>query len=113
MNRRHSFHYHHSEEEKTTVERLLGVVVGLQWWLLLALGVAGGVFYYRQPIAEPKDLQASIKRLTAEKTALETERDRLVNRVEWAKNDDSYLEILARDRLNKQKDGEVILRLKE
>ena len=52
-------------------------------------------------------------RLTAEKQALDVQHDQMVNRVEWAKNDDAYLEIIARDRLNKQKDGEVIVRFKE
>jgi cell division protein FtsB len=113
MNRRHSSSHHHNPEDKSTLERFLGVIVGLQWWLLLALGLAGGVFYYRQPIPEPKELQTSIKRLRAEKLALEVEHDKLVNRVEWAKNDDAYLEVIARDRLNKQKDGEVIVRFKD
>ena len=100
-------------EDQTQVERLLGWTVRFQWWLLLALGVAGGVFYYRQPISEPAALRASIVRLTAEKQALDVQHDQMVNRVEWAKNDDAYLEIIARDRLNKQKDGEVIVRFKE
>jgi len=103
----------HRSEDKTQVERLLGWVVKFQWWLLLILGVAGGVFYYRQPMPESKGLEASIKRLTAEKQALEVQRDQMVNRVDWAKNDDAYLEIIARDRLNKQKEGEVIVRFKE
>ena len=114
MNRRIANHHpHDNPEDKSTLERFLGVFVGFQWWLLLALGVAGGVCYYRQPIAEPKELQAGIKRLSTEKTALEAERDKLVNRVEWAKNDDAYLEVIARDRLNKQKEGEVVVRFKE
>lgn len=112
MNRRHTSP-HHSPEDKSTLERFLGGVVGFQWWLLLALGVAGGVFYYRQPIAQPVELQASIRRLNAEKATLEVQRDQLVNRVGWAQNDDAYLEVIARDRLNKQKQGEVIVRFKE
>ncbi len=104
---------HHRPEDKTQVERLLGLVVRFQWWLLLALGVAGGVFYYTQPIPEPDDLRADVKRLTADKQQLETQKQQLANRVEWAKNDDAYLEIIARDQLNKQRDGEVIVRFKE
>jgi len=112
MNRRNASP-HHKPEDQSTLERFLGWSKGFLWWILLALGVAGGVSYYRQPIAEPADLQASIRRLSAEKKGLETQRDQLVNRVDWAKNDDAYLEIIARDRLNKQKDGEVIMRFKE
>ena len=109
---------HHLEspirsEDQTNVERLLGLVVRFQWWLLLALGVAGGVFYYRQPIPEPDDLRAKIVKLTSEKKVLETQRDQMINRVDWAKTDDEYLQIIARDRLNKQKEGEVIVRFKE
>ncbi|MDB6120083.1 MAG: septum formation initiator family protein [Verrucomicrobiaceae bacterium] len=104
---------HHRSEDKTQVERLLGWFVKCQWWLLLVLGVAGGVFYYRQPLPAPTALQASIKKLTAEKQSLQIQHDQMVNRVDWAKNDDDYLEIIARDRLNKQKEGEVIVRFKE
>ena len=111
MNHRHDSPIR--SEDKTKVERLLGTVVRFQWWLLLALGVAGGVFYYRQPLPEPEALRTNIVKLKAEKQALEVQRNQLINRVDWAKNDDEYLQIIARDRLNKQREGEVIVRFKE
>ena len=100
-------------EDQSKLERLLSRMVKLQWWILLALGVAGGVFYYRQPLPDPEAVKDQIVKLTAEKQTLETQYGQLVNRVEWAKSDDEYLQIIARDRLNKQKEGEVILRFKD
>jgi hypothetical protein len=99
-----------TEAEKTPLERVLTKVKQGLFWILLGVGVAGGIFYYRMPIREPVELQALIATATQKKIALEAERDRISNRIEWLKNEPAYLELAVRDELNKKKDGEDIVR---
>ena len=49
----------------------------------------------------------------AERDAKQAERDRLQLKYDLIRKDKDYLEIMARDRLEMQKDGEVILRFSE
>ncbi len=102
-----------TDAEKTPLERILARVVRLQWWILLCLGVAVGVFYYQQPIREPNELLALIDQAKARKAALKAEHDKIANRIEWLKNEPDYLEVAARDALNRKKDEEVIVRFRK
>lgn len=102
-----------TDAEKTPIERILDRVLKLQWWLLLCLGVAGGVFYYQQPIREPKELVALIDQAKVRKAALKAEHDKVANRIDWLKNEPEYLEIAARDALHRKKEGESILRFQK
>ena len=102
-----------SNADKTPVEKILDRVVKLQWWLLLCLGVAGGVFYYQQPIREPKELLALIDQAKARKAALTAEHRKVTNRIDWLKSEPEYLEIAVRDALRRKKEGETILRFQQ
>ena len=108
-----NFRDNRADADKTPMERILARVVRLQWWILLCLGVAGGVFYYQQPIREPKELLVLIDQAKAKKAALKAEHDKIANRIDWLKNEPEYLEIAARDALNRKKDGEVIIRFRQ
>lgn len=99
-----------TDAEKTPLERVLTHVKQCLWWILLCLGVAGGIFYYRQPMREPAELQALIDAAIKKKLTLQAERDRISNRIEWLKSEPAYLELAVRDELNKKKDGETIVR---
>ena len=99
-----------TDAEKTPLERVLTQVKQCLWWILLGLGVAGGILYYRQPMREPAELQALIDVAIKKKTALQMERDRIANRIEWLKSEPAYLELAVRDELNRKKDGETIVR---
>jgi len=98
-----------SEASKSRLERLLTLVLSLQWWLLLCVGVAGGVLYYQQPLEEPVELRALVAEAQAQKDALTAERKRVSDRIEWLKTEPAYLEAKVREKLNQQKDGETIL----
>ena len=102
-----------SDTEKTPVERVLDRVVKLQWWILLCIGLAFGVFFYQQPLREPKELLVLIDQAKARKVALQADHDKIANRIEWLKNEPEYLEIAARDTLRRKKEGETILRLQK
>ena len=99
-----------SDTEKTPVERVLTHVKQFLWWILLVVGVAGGVFYYQQPIRQPTELAELIEAATKKKIALELEKKRIANRIEWLKSEPEYLEIAVRDELNRKKEDETIVR---
>ena len=102
-----------SDADKTSMEKILDRVLKLQWWILLCLGVAGGVFYYQQPIREPKELLALIQQAKAHKASLQVEHDKVTNRIDWLKNEPEYLEVAVRDALRRKKEGETILRFQK
>jgi cell division protein FtsB len=55
-------------------------------------------------------MRGTLEQLQAERDVLKSDRDKLLRRMEWIKNDNAYLEMAARDRLHLQKEGEYILR---
>jgi cell division protein FtsB len=55
-------------------------------------------------------MRGKLEQLQAERDVLKSDRDKLLRRMEWIKNDNAYLEMAARDRLHLQKEGEYILR---
>lgn len=63
----------------------------------------------------PMDTQFAVRtkldQLKIQRDTLKSERDKLLRRMEWIKNDNAYLETVARDRLNLQKEGEYVLRI--
>ncbi|MEZ5384699.1 MAG: septum formation initiator family protein [Prosthecobacter sp.] len=62
----------------------------------------------------PMDTQLAMRenliQLSEQRDVLRNERDKLLRRMEWIKEDDSYLETAARDRLHLQKEGEYVIR---
>ena len=103
----------HTDAEKTRVQRILSRLVRFQYWILLCLFVAGAVFYYRQPLSEPTELQAKLTQsqaLLAERTK---ERDKIANRIQWLEEDKEFIELAVRDKLGRKKEGETILRFQK
>jgi cell division protein FtsB len=62
----------------------------------------------------PMDTQLAMRvkldELSGQRAQLRDERDKLLRRMEWIKDDDAYLETAARDRLHLQKEGEYVIR---
>jgi cell division protein FtsB len=58
-------------------------------------------------------MRSKLEQLKDQRDTLKENRDKLLRRMEWLKNDNSYLETAARDRLNLQKEGEYVLRFEE
>lgn len=101
------------DSERTRTERVLGAVVKMQWWLLLALGVVCGTYYNQLPIEQPTALVEKLKGLRQQKADLEAIRDQQARRVEWLRTEPEYLAIEARDHLNVKRDDETILRIEK
>jgi hypothetical protein len=93
----------------TSMQRFMANIVASQKLILLAVGVAGGAYYYSQPLPEPVEAAAELLLAAKEKQQLMVERDRLTNRIVWLREDRAFLEIAARDYLNRQQPGEKIL----
>jgi cell division protein FtsB len=81
--------------------------------LLLLLIVPFLLLKFRPPVAQEKAEQELVDKKVTERDAKQAERDRLQLKYDLIRKDKDYLEIMARDRLEMQKDGEVILRFSE
>ena len=62
------------------------------------------------PIDTQNAMRTKLDQLKEQRNVLQSDRDKLLRRMEWIKNDNAYLEMAARDRLHLQKDGEFVLR---
>jgi len=78
---------------------------------LLLLCVVPFLFMkFRPPLAQEQAAQVQLEKLVAQRDALREQRDRLQTQNDLIRHDKDYLEVMARDRLQMQKDGELILR---
>jgi len=62
------------------------------------------------PIDTQNAMRVKLEMLKGQRDVLQADRDKLLRRMEWIKNDNAYLEMAARDRLHLQKEGEFVLR---
>ncbi len=62
------------------------------------------------PIDTQNAMRVKLEQLKSQRDVLQSDRDKLLRRMEWIKNDNAYLEMAARDRLHLQKEGEFVLR---
>lgn len=62
------------------------------------------------PMDEQLAMRTKLETLRQERDVLKADRDKLLRRMEWIKDDNAYLETAARDRLHLQKEGEYVLR---
>jgi cell division protein FtsB len=79
-------------------------------YLLLLLLIPLGVIYFKPPYAEQQEAQRRLEELTLQRDATKEKAARLKRKLDLIRNDDEYLEAMARDRLHLQKDGEIIVR---
>jgi cell division protein FtsB len=93
--------------------RLLELVVRFGKFVLVLLIVPSILVFFRPKLTQQDAMIAKVETLKAERDRLRYERDKRVRRVEWIKNDDRYLEIEARDRLDLQKEGEYVIRFED
>ncbi len=78
--------------------------------LLTALIVPMLFFYYKSPSHQEDAERAKLAVLEVNRDALRGERTQLRQKLDLIQKDRDYLEVMARDRLQMQKDGEIILR---
>lgn len=62
------------------------------------------------PIDTQNAMRTKLEQLKEQRDVLQADRDKLLRRMEWIKNDNAYLEMAVRDRLHLQKEGEYVLR---
>ncbi len=91
----------------------LARLVKLNRYLLLLLIIPTGVIYFWPPLKDRDAVQQKLVLLSLKRDSLKTEVYRLEQKLNNIKNDPDYVETMARDRLQLQKDGEVILRLED
>lgn len=96
-----------------TGTRWLQALVRIGKFVLVLMIVPSVLIYYWPKREQQEAIKERVAKLKRERDALLAERDKRLRRVEWIKNDVTYLEIAARDRLNLQKDGEYVIRFEE
>ncbi len=79
-------------------------------FVLLLLIVPVVYVWCDNPIDTQNTMRSKLEQLKEQRDVLQTDRDKLLRRMEWIKNDNAYLEMAARDRLHLQKEGEFVLR---
>ncbi|MFV1994234.1 MAG: septum formation initiator family protein [Verrucomicrobiales bacterium] len=79
--------------------------------LMFLLVMAGILSLFWPEMERRKELESNLLQLTETRDALRERRQKLGARLEWLKTDPEYLETVARDRLDLQKDDELIIRI--
>lgn len=79
-------------------------------FILLLLIVPVVYVWCENPIDTQNAMRTKLEQLKEQRDVLQSDRDKLLRRMEWIKNDNAYLEMAARDRLHLQKEGEFVLR---
>lgn len=99
-----------ASEPQGTWETWMRAVLKVARFVLLLLTIPVVYVLCDNPMDKQAAMRGKLEQLQAERDVLKSDRDKLLRRMEWIKNDNAYLEMAARDRLHLQKDGEYILR---
>jgi cell division protein FtsB len=99
-----------ASEPQGTWETWMRAVLKVARFVLLLLTIPVVYVLCDNPMDKQAAMRGKLEQLQAERDVLKSERDKLLRRMEWIKNDNAYLEMAARDRLHLQKEGEYILR---
>jgi len=99
-----------ASEPQGTWETWMRAVLKVARFVLLLLTIPVVYVLCDNPMDKQAAMRGKLEQLQAERDVLKTDRDKLLRRMEWIKNDNAYLEMAARDRLHLQKEGEYILR---
>ena len=96
-----------------TWENWMRALLKLARLVLLLLVVPVIYVLCESPMDTQFAMRTKLDQLKIQRDTLKSERDKLLRRMEWIKNDNAYLETVARDRLNLQKEGEYVLRIEQ
>ena len=99
-----------ASEPQGTWETWMRAVLKVARFVLLLLTIPVVYVLCDNPMDRQAAMRGKLEQLQAERDVLKSDRDKLLRRMEWIKNDNAYLEMAARDRLHLQKEGEYILR---
>ena len=99
-----------ASEPQGTWETWMRAVLKVARFVLLLLTIPVVYVLCDNPLDKQAAMRGKLEQLQAERDVLKSDRDKLLRRMEWIKNDNAYLEMAARDRLHLQKEGEFVLR---
>jgi cell division protein FtsB len=88
-------------------------LVKLNRTLLFLLIIPAGIIYFWPPLKEQEAARQQLDTLVMQRDGLKADAALLQQKLDLIKNDPEYLEVMARDRLHLQKDGEIILRFED
>ena len=98
--------------EPTPVQKALALVIKAQWWMIFAIALGFASYYYLRPLPGTEQMQSRVAKLETEKKALGAEKEKISRRIAWVQDENTeYLELMARDWLDWQKEGEMIIRI--
>lgn len=92
---------------------LLSGLVKLNRYLLVFLIMPAGVIYLWPPFKDQDAALNKLDELTVQRDELKQKAALMEQKLDLIQNDAEYLEAMARDRLNLQKDGEIIVRFED
>ena len=99
-----------ASEPQSRWETWVRAFLKLGRFILLLLIVPVVYVWCDNPIDTQNAMRTKLDQLKEQRNVLQSDRDKLLRRMEWIKNDNAYLEMAARDRLHLQKEGEFVLR---
>ena len=99
-----------AELPQSHLEHWARVLLKVAKFILLLLVVPVVLMLFHNPLDEQLAMRKKLEMLTHQRDSLKSERDKWLRRKDWLEKDDAYLELMSRDRLNRQKEGEYILR---
>ena len=99
-----------ASEPQSRWENWVRAFLKLARFVLLLLIVPVVYVWCDNPIDTQNAMRTKLDQLKEQRNVLQSDRDKLLRRMEWIKNDNAYLEMAARDRLHLQKEGEFVLR---
>ncbi|MFO1441258.1 MAG: septum formation initiator family protein [Verrucomicrobiaceae bacterium] len=92
------------------LEHWARVLLRVAKFILLLLIAPVILIVFHNPLDAQTAMRDKLEQLKHQRDSLAQERDKLLRRKDWLEKDDAYLELMSRDRLNRQKEGEYILR---
>lgn len=94
-------------------DRLLEVLVQLNRHILVLLLIPVAMIGLYPPYASLREAKRKYDRLLAERDKVQGEVNAMNRKIDYLKNHPEYLEVVARDRLQLQKEGEWIIRFEK
>lgn len=92
---------------------LLSRLVRMNRYLILLLLIPAGVIYFWPNWGEQEKARQELEKSTRNRDTLAALKTKRKNTLELLKTDPEFLEIMARDKLGLQKEGEIILHFDE
>jgi len=92
------------------LEHWARVLLRVAKFILLLLVAPVILVVFHNPLDAQTAMRDKLEQLKHQRDSLSQERDKLLRRKDWLEKDDADLELMSRDRLNRQKEGEYILR---